>query len=225
MSKNTLRAGTSRFAHLMPAFLGRGSRAEEGDDTEAREARRAEEDERRKDEDARRAEEDEKRKEEDALRAEEDDDSGDDEDDKEKEKDKGKKGKKAKSAEDDDASDGDDDGDMKDEASKAAYREGLAAGRERENDRCARIFSSKAAAGRPDLAATLAFTTRNSSAEALAILDAAGPVVAPRGRSLDDRMGKRSDPRPGAETPGKGAGGGTLAEKMIAVGKKLGQTG
>lgn len=122
-----------------------------------------------------------------------------------------------------DAEDGDDtdcEDDM-DDKEKSAFRKGHAAA----NKRARTIFASPAAAGRPDLAAQLAFDQpKLSAAEAIGILTAAGP--APRGRaSLDDRMGNRRDPRPGADGPAPSAakGGTSLSRQMIAVGQKLGQ--
>ncbi len=122
-----------------------------------------------------------------------------------------------------DAEDGDDtdcEDDM-DDKEKSAFRKGRAAA----NKRARTIFASPAAAGRPDLAAQLAFNSpKLVAAEAIGILTAAGP--APRGRaSLDDRMGNRRDPRPGADGPAPSAakGGTSLSRQMIAVGQKLGQ--
>lgn len=120
-------------------------------------------------------------------------------------------------AEDGDDMDGEDDMDDKE---KAAFRKGRAAA----NKRARTIFASPAAAGRPDLAAQLAFDSpKLSAAEAIGILTAAGP--APKGRgSLDDRMGARRDPRPGADGNPPAAKGGTkLAQQMLAVGERLGQ--
>lgn len=120
-------------------------------------------------------------------------------------------------AEDDDM-DGEDDMDDKE---KAAFREGRVAA----NKRARAIFASPAAAGRPDLAAQLAFDSPKLSAkEAIGILTAAGP--APKGRgSLDDRMGARRDPRPGGDSAASstGKGGTALSRQMIAIGQKLGQ--
>lgn len=200
---------TTPFAGLMAGW--RGARAEDDkpdDEAAARAARRAEEDEQREQEDARRAEEDARRAEEDGL----------DEDDKTD----GKKGKKAEDEDQDpeaDASDDEDsaDEDMDDKEAKA-FRRGLAIGRARENARGSRIFQSPAAAGRPDLAATLAFTTRNSSAEAGRLMGVAGAAPRVRGR-LDERMTGRAEPRPGA-------GGGqttktSFADRTAAAVKKI----
>lgn len=125
--------------------------------------------------------------------------------------------------EDPDAGDGDDtdEEDGMDDKEKSAFRKGRATA----DARARTIFASPAAAGRPDLAAQLAFDSpKLSAAEAIGILTAAGP--APKGRgSLDDRMGSRRDPRPGADGPAPAAtrGGTALSRQMIAVGQKLGQ--
>lgn len=225
MSKSSLAAGVSPFAHLLAGAAALGNRVtgrraedEKPEDDEARKAKRAEEDERRQQEDARRAEEDEKRKEEDARRAEEDGDDETAEDEEDKSDASKAKGDDQKPSED--ADDGDDDGDCDDEKSKKAYRRGLATGRARENLRASRIFGHPAAAARPDLAATLAFTTRNPSAAAGNLLTAAAtPVVQPRGSRLDDRMGNRTEARPGADGGPQKLG---FGERVLAAVKKAG---
>jgi hypothetical protein len=203
---------TNPFAGLMAGF--RGARAEDetpDDESAARAARRAEEDEQREKEDARRAEED-------ARRAEEDGPGESDETD-------GKKGKKGKKAEDDDqdpeadASDDEDSAEegMDDKEAKA-FRRGLAIGRARENARGSRIFLAAAETGRPDLAATLAFTTRNTSAEAGRLMGVAGAAPRARGR-LDERMNNRPEPRPGAG--GGQAAKPTFGERAAAAVAKI----
>ena len=192
---------TSPFAGLMAGF--RGVRAEDEkptDDQAARDALRAEEDEKREEEDARRAEEDERRTNEDARRAEEDGAGPDD-----------KKGaKRADEKEQDPEADADDDDtdaeEGMDEKDAKAFRRGLAVGRTRENARGTRIFLAAAQAGRPDLGATLAFTTRNTSGEATRVMQAAvaGTPAPSRPRTLDNRMGSRTEPRPGGSAPGGG---------------------
>ncbi len=208
---------TNPFAGLMSGF--RGARAEDDKptDDEARKARRAEEDQKREEENARRAEEDERRQEEDAKRAEED---GTDADDK-------PTGKRAEDDEQDaDADAADDDADAEedmDEKEAKAFRRGLAVGRSRENVRGSRIFLAAAQVGRPDLAATLAFTTRNTSAEAERLMGAAGAAPRPRGQ-LDNRMGNRTEPRPGAGGgSGAPAGKAGFAERVAAAVKKAGR--
>jgi hypothetical protein len=218
MSKTQLATGTSPFANLMAGFRGKRAEEDRPEDEEARKARRAEEDQKREEEDARRAEEDQRRQDEDARRAEEDgSDEGDDPNQ--------RTGKKAEDEDQDpEADNGDDDPDDEDmdEKARKAFRRGLALGRARESTRAARIFKSAAAGSNPALAATLAFTTRNSSAEAIRVMDAAG-TSEPRRRSLDDRMSNRTEPRPGADG-GAGSGGAkpSFGERVAAAVKKAG---
>lgn len=217
MSKKSLATGTSPFAHLMSGFRGKRAEDERPEDEEARNARRAEEDERRKEEDARRAEEDERRQEEDARRAEEDGRDPKDPDDPE--------GNQDDSEQDPECDDGDNDeddvGGMDDKEAKA-FRRGLALGRARENARASRIFAHPAAAGRANVAATLAFTTRNSSAEAGRLMAAVGETPAPRGRGLSDRMGQRTELRPGANGGPSQASKPSFGDRVAAAVKKSG---
>lgn len=115
--------------------------------------------------------------------AEDDDDredmEGDDDTDPDAEEDEEDNGKKAKSrrAEEEDDEEDDESRDVK-------------KGRRAERRRCAAIFGSKHAAGRPDMAAHLAFNTRMSVSEAvgtLATMGASSPPVSGR-KSLDSRM-------------------------------------
>jgi len=206
--KTTLAAGTSPFAHLLGGAAALAGRAL---------GRRAEEDEPKPD-----AEEGD----------EQDADADQDEPDAPEE---GKKGRKAKGAADDDgdesdAEEGDDDVDAEDEdadepegkKASASYKRGFAAA----NKRAAAIFACPAAGSRPDLAAQFAFGTRMSSAEAIGMLTTATATPAgKRSRSLDDRMGSRTEPRPGA---GSGTTGGkqgeqSFADQVAAANKKAGR--
>lgn len=204
---------TNPFAGLMAGFRGARADDDKSDDDEAvRAARRAEEDEQREQEDARRAEEDQRRNDEDARRAEED--GGNDKTD-------ARKSEKAVDEDQDpDADAEDDDADAEDgmdEKESKAFRRGLAVGRARENTRSSRIFLAAAVVGRPDFAATLAFTTRNPSAAAARLLNDLAATQARRG-NLDQRMVARPEPRPGA-------GGGSVSKPSFgdrvaaAVGK------
>ncbi|WGL96293.1 hypothetical protein [Arsenophonus nasoniae] len=153
------------FGHL----LGRKAKATEDEDEKARKAksRQAEEDER--DEDA--------QSDEDREDAEEQDDEK-----------QGRKVKKAKTVEDDDPDADDDEGDDQDAEDDEDNKE-VKKGRRAERTRCSRIFSSQYAAGRPDMAAHLAFNTKLSSAEAintLKMMDAVQPTTARV--TLDSRM-------------------------------------
>lgn len=194
MANSTARTGIAPFAHLLALVTGKsgtGKRAEEGDDIKP-------------DDDG-----DEGTIDPDEVLDDPDTDVEDVTDpDEPEDKPEGKKkakGKKAK-AEGDDPDDADDDGGYDDKDKAAAYRAGLAAGGVRENARCKAIFSSPAAGLRPDVAAQLAFGTRQTAAEAIGVLTAAaapGTPIGARGR-LADRMNGRRDPQPPA---GGGAGG------------------
>ncbi|EMY0058021.1 hypothetical protein [Providencia rettgeri] len=170
------------FAHL----IGRKAKATEEDDEKTRKAK------------GRRVEDDDEEE-----NAENDDPESEDQDD-EKE---GRKAKKAKSkkaedddedpdAEDDENAEGDDEDAGDDEDNKDVKK-----GRRAERKRCARIFGSKAAAARPDMAAHLAFNTNLSSSEAISTLKAMGGVSAPQSnrRSLDARMREEEQVRLGQD--------------------------
>lgn len=200
--KTTLAAGTSPFAHLLggaAALAGRalGKKAEdEHDNTDA----------------------------------EDDSDDADAEDDT-PEPEEGKKGKRGKKAQDesDDADAEDEGGEPDAEDDDADEPEGKKAstdyqrGYNAANARARAIFASKAAAGRPDLAAQMAFGTRMSSSEAIGVMaTASAGQPKGRGRSLDDRMGNRTDARPGAGG-GKPSGKASLADKLAGAKTKLGR--
>ncbi|KOO17451.1 hypothetical protein AC068_17385 [Morganella morganii] len=182
------------FAHLIG--LGKKARAsEEDEDKKVRKAkgRTAEEDERDED-----AEDDEDRE------------NAEDQDDE-------KQGRKAKKAEDDD-DDADAEGDEEDTEDDDENKD-VKKGRRAERKRCARIFGSKAAAGRPDMAAHLAFNTRMSSSEAISTLKAMGAVQPPTQRaSLDSRMRAEQQVRinPDAQAPAAGSAA-ALAQQMTGL--------
>ncbi|WP_165283119.1 hypothetical protein [Serratia sp. 1D1416] len=159
-----------KFAHL----LGLKKKASEEEDDDKEKSKKAK---------SRRAEE-ERDDEEDA---EEEDDREDMEDDDESgpdaEEDDGKeKGKKAKSRR---AEEDDDDADAEEDENRDVKK-----GRRAERKRCAAIFGSKHAAGRPDMAAHLAFNTRMSASEAIGTMATMGAVVPAKSArvSLDSRM-------------------------------------
>ncbi|MEX0445205.1 hypothetical protein [Xenorhabdus sp. SGI246] len=132
---------------------------------------------------------------------------------------KAKKAKKAKSEDDDDNPDAEDDDDDAD--ADADENEDVKKGRRAERKRCAKIFGSKYAAGRPDMAAHLAFNTRLSVREAINTLSVMGlvtPSSAKSRLSLDERMRNEKQVRlgPGAQTPAAGS-----AEAVIATAAAL----
>lgn len=199
MAKNTtLAAGTSPFAHLLGGAAALAGRAL---------GRRAQDEEEQPD-------------------AEDEGDEPDAEDEDTDEPETGKRGKKAET--DDDDADAEDEGDEPDaededadepEGKRAAtpYNRGYAAA----NKRARAIFASPAAAGRPDLAAQLAFETTMTSAEAIGVLGMAGASTATRGRSLDDRMAGRREARPGAGTGTSGEK--SFGDQVLAASKKAGR--
>ncbi|MEM8237839.1 hypothetical protein Q4R49_08990 [Morganella morganii subsp. sibonii] len=188
------------FAHLIG--LGKKARAsEEDEDKKVRKAkgRKAEEDERDED-----AEDDEDRE------------GAEDQDDEKQ----GRKAKKAggddddPDAEDDEDAEGDDEDAEDDDENKDVKK-----GRRAERKRCARIFGSKAAAGRPDMAAHLAFNTRMSSSEAISTLKAMGAVQpATQRASLDSRMRAEQQVRisPDAQAPAAGTAA-ALVHQMTSL--------
>lgn len=189
------------FTHL----IGRKAKATEEDDEKTRKAK------------GRRAEDDD-----DEENTENDEPESEDHDD-EKE---GRKAKKAKSkkakdddedpdAEDDENAEGDDEDAEDDEDNKDVKK-----GRRAERKRCARIFGSKAAAARPDMAAHLAFNTNLSSSEAISTLKAMGGAPAPQSnrRSLDARMREEEQVRLGQDAEVAPAGSAaSIVNKMTSL--------
>lgn len=146
---------------------------------------------------------------------------------------KGKKAKKANEddpdaeeddpdAEEDDPDAEDDDDDPDAEEDEEDENKDVKKGRKAERERCAAIFSSRHAAGRPDLAATLAFTTKLSAKEAIRVMRANGRTVMgaavqlgqPKRQTLQDRMANEPHPKIGVNG---GKSGGSTAEKMMSL--------
>lgn len=172
-----------------------------------------------------------------AEEEEEDQNSGEEEENEEGDDKTSKKGKKAKKANEDDpdaeeddpdaeeddpdAEDDDDDPDA--EEDKEDENKDVKKGRKAERERCAAIFGSKHAAGRPDLAATLAFTTKLSAKEAIRVMRANGRTVTgaavqlgqPKRQTLQDRMANEPHPKIGVN--GGKSGGSSTAEKMMSL--------
>ncbi|WP_272677196.1 hypothetical protein [Providencia sp. PROV160] len=164
------------FAHL----IGRKAKATEEDDEKTRKAK------------GRRVEDDDEEE-----NAENDDPESEDQDD-EKEGRKAKKAKSKKAEDDDEDPDAEDD---EEDAEDDEDNKDVKKGRRAERKRCARIFGSKAAAARPDMAAHLAFNTNLSSSEAISTLKAMGGISAPQSnrRSLDARMREEEQVRLGQD--------------------------
>lgn len=188
----------SKFAHLM-GFKKKASEDEDDDKEKGKKAksRRAEE-ERDDEEDA---------EEEDDREDMEDDDDSDPDAEEDDDKENGKKAKSRRAEEDDD------DADAEEDESRDVKK-----GRRAERKRCAAIFGSKHAAGRPDMAAHLAFNTRMSVSEAIGTLATMGAVAPAKTArvSLDSRMQAeqvRLGPDGGKPATGKNA----LASKMTSL--------
>ncbi|MDI3230838.1 hypothetical protein [Serratia marcescens] len=187
-----------KFAHLLG--LKKKASEEEDDDKEKSKkakSRRAEE-ERDDEEDA---EDDDDRED-----MEDDDDREPDAEDDDDDKEKGKKAKSRRAEEDDEDAKEDENRDVK-------------KGRRAERKRCAAIFGSKHAAGRPDMAAHLAFNTRMSAREAIDTLATVGAVAPqPQGRkSLDARMRESEQARLGPDGDKPATGKNALVSKMTSL--------
>lgn len=188
----------SKFAHLM-GFKKKASEDEDDDKEKGKKAksRRAEE-ERDDEEDA---------EEEDDREDMEDDDDSDPDAEEDDDKGKGKKAKSRRAEEDDDA-DAEEDDENRD----------VKKGRRAERKRCAAIFGSKHAAGRPDMAAQLAFNTRMSASEAIGTLATMGTVAPAKAArvSLDARM-QSEQVRLGPDSSKPATGKNALVSKMTSL--------
>ncbi len=188
----------SKFAHLM-GFKKKASEDEDDDKEKGKKAksRRAEE-ERDDEEDA---------EEEDDREDMEDDDDSDPDAEEDDDKGKGKKAKSRRAEEDDDA-DAEEDDENRD----------VKKGRRAERKRCAAIFGSKHAAGRPDMAAHLAFNTRMSASEAIGTLATMGAVAPAKAArvSLDARM-QSGQVRLGPDSSKPATGKNALVSKMTSL--------
>ncbi|CAI1584845.1 Uncharacterised protein [Serratia marcescens] len=186
-----------KFAHL----LGLKKKASEEEDDNKEKSKKAK---------SRRAEEerdDEEDAEDDDDREDmEDDDREPDAEDDDDDKEKGKKAKSRRAEEDDEDAEEDENRDVK-------------KGRRAERKRCAAIFGSKHAAGRPDMAAHLAFNTRMSAREAIDTLATMGAVAPqPQGRkSLDARMRESEQARLGPDGDKPATGKNALVSKMTSL--------
>ncbi|RYM50047.1 hypothetical protein [Serratia proteamaculans] len=188
----------SKFAHLM-GFKKKASEDEDDDKEKGKKAksRRAEE-ERDDEEDA---------EEEDDREDMEDDDDSDPDAEEDDDKEKGKKAKSRRAEEDDDDADAEED-----------ENRDVKKGRRAERKRCAAIFGSKHAAGRPDIAAHLAFSTRMSASEAIGTLATMGAVTPMKATrvSLDSRM-QAEQVRLGPDGDKPSTGKKALASKMTSL--------
>ncbi|MFQ6279814.1 DNA primase [Yersinia enterocolitica] len=164
------------FTHL----FGLGAKATEETEDDKNKAKKVK---------GRQAEEDEQ----DPDAEENDDDSNDNPDDQDKDPDA-----------EDDSDDADADEGSDDDGDDDTDDRNVKKGRRAERNRCARIFGSKHATGRGDLAVSLALNSGMSSAAVIRVLastTATAPVSAsaPRKRSLDERMQAVGNAQPGQD--------------------------
>lgn len=118
---------------------------------------------------------------------------------------------------DDDLDDGDEGGDDPD--SEMRGRSAAAAARRRERARCAAILAHPAASLRADYAGHLAFNTRLSRREAIALLKAAPKA----GGGLSGRMADYAGQRAGASNANPGTSPTTIASSWDAAFKRVKQ--
>lgn len=179
-----------KFAHLLGLKKKSSEEEDDGKEKSKKAKSRKAEDERDDEEDA---EDDDDRE-----GVEEDDDSDPDDEDEDKSSKKGKKAKSRHAEDEGDDADAEEDEDENRDVKK---------GRRAERKRCAAIFGSQAAAGRPDMAAHFAFNTGLSARAAISSLSAMGAVVSEPAKkaSLDERM-RSNSPHigPDATAPEKG---------------------
>lgn len=128
----------------------------------------------------------------------------------------------------DDRKEGDEkDDDEKDDDEEMRGDGPVASVRKRERERCAAIFAAPSAAGRPDIAATLAFNTSLSRKEAISVLDsiAEGAVTVTKAKGLVERMAELKPIKAGgdAEAPDPSSPKGIAAMIMAAAAKARGK--
>lgn len=158
-------------------------------------------------------EEDKKSKKAKARRAEEEQEEEAEEEEQEEEVEEEEEEPDAEEEEDD--PDAEDDGDNDRKESKAVKSARIA-----ERKRCATIFGSKHAAANPSLAASLAFNTGMSSADAIDVLASTAPTSQPQAtgkRSLDQRMQESENVRLGLDGGKPASGKSALVSKMTSL--------
>ncbi|MDA5499778.1 DNA primase [Yersinia aleksiciae] len=119
----------------------------------------------------------------------------------------------------DDSDDADADEGSDDDGDDDTEDRNVKKGRSAERQRCARIFGSKHATGRGDLAVSLALNSGMSSAAVIRVLTsttATVPASAPRKRSLDERMQAHGNAQPGQDTAAASKGA-SLVNKMTSL--------
>ncbi|ELW7390589.1 hypothetical protein QLL80_004378 [Yersinia enterocolitica] len=188
----------SKFAHLM-GFKKKASEDEDDDKEKGKKAKSSRAEEERDDE--------EDAEEEDDREDMEDDDDSEPDAEEDDDKERGKKAKSRRAEEDDDDADAEED-----------ENRDVKKGRRAERKRCAAIFGSKHAAGRPDMAAHLAFNTRMSAGEAIGTLATMGAVAPAKTArvSLDSRM-QSEQVRLGPDSSKPATGKNALVSKMTGL--------
>ncbi|MFW5401624.1 DNA primase [Yersinia sp. 1252 StPb PI] len=121
----------------------------------------------------------------------------------------------------DDSDDADADEGSDDDGDDDTEDRNVKKGRSAERQRCARIFGSKHATGRGDLAVSLALNSGMSSAAVIRVLastvaTAPASATAPRKRSLDERMQALGNSQPGQDAAGASKGA-SLVNKMTSL--------
>lgn len=182
------------FAHL----FGRGAKASEETEDDNKESKKAK---------GRQAEDDEK----DPDAEENDDDQNDNPDDQDNKDPDADAEDDSDDADADEGSDDDGDDDKEDRNVKK--------GRRAERNRCARIFGSKHATGRGELAVSLALNSGMSSAAVIRVLastTATAPASTSRKHSLDERMQALGNVQPGQDAAAASKGA-SMVSKMTSL--------
>jgi hypothetical protein len=189
-------ASALSFAHL--AGLGQRSKAE-GDDPEKKDDEEAKGSRAEGDDSEDKEKDDTNSKKSKAEKGDDDKDYAEGDDPDKKDEDADAKGSKAEGDDKEKDAEGDDDED------EMSGKSAAASARRRERARCAAIFGSKAAGRNPVLAANLAFNTRMTRKEAIAVLESTPAAVQPGA----DRSGRNP-------VLGSGASAGRNPKQAIA---------
>jgi archaellum component FlaD/FlaE len=201
------------YAHLLGL---RSIKSKKAQDDYEEEVKKAEEEEEEKEKKAEKEEEKEENKKT-GKKAEEKDGDG------EEEKDKGKKASK-KSAEETEEEDEDEDEDEeKRERAEITGNTAFARCRHRERERCSAIFGSKAAAGRPHIAARFAFHTSMTAKEAISVMEGLADDSKPSGATLSERMRDVKNPRitPDADNVQDAPSSNSVANRILKNAAKI----
>jgi hypothetical protein len=211
--------GLSRRGEKSAAHLAKRAEGEDDEDEKKKDARRAEKDDERCEDDER--DDDKEAEEKEKDEGETDDGEEVEDDDKKTKRSKKAKGKRAEDDDKDKDKDADVDGEDDDPDEEMRGRSPLAKARRRERARCKAIFSTAAAAERPDVAASIAFDTALTRTEAVALLTATAAGQAVRPPRLADRMADLKVAHVGPEADAKAPAHLTpTAAAIIAAGER-----